>query len=96
MPHPQPDDPQLTPASSALSDRGRAILAFAGSWWKFEGAKESAIREQFDMSRTTYYATLNRILDDPAAEAVDPLLVRRLRRQRTARARSRSARRLPR
>ena len=78
----------------SLSDRDRAILEFERQWWKYAGAKESAVREQFDMSATRYYQVLNALIDRPEALAADPLLVRRLRRLRSQRQRQRSARRL--
>jgi hypothetical protein len=86
-----------SPAGSAhreLDRREREILAFEGQWWKYAGAKEQAIRELFDMSATRYYQVLNALLDRPEALAADPMLVKRLRRLRTARQRARSARRL--
>ncbi|AIY18713.1 DUF3263 domain-containing protein [Pimelobacter simplex] len=81
-------------APASLSDRDRAILEFERQWWKYAGAKESAVREQFDMSATRYYQVLNALIDRPEALAADPLLVRRLRRLRSQRQRQRSARRL--
>lgn len=86
----------VAPASGeqALSERDQAILAFERSWWEFAGAKEQAIRDQFDMSATRYYQVLNALIDREAALAHDPLLVKRLRRLRMARQRARSARRL--
>jgi hypothetical protein len=77
-----------------LSARDVEILAFERQWWKFAGAKEQAVRDKFGMSATRYYQTLNALIDDPAALAQDPLLVKRLRRLREARQRSRSAKRL--
>lgn len=77
-----------------LTERQQAILAFERQWWKFAGAKEARIREAFDVSSTRYYQELNATLDHPAALEHDPLLVRRLRRLRTARQRQRSVRRL--
>jgi hypothetical protein len=82
------------PVTGELSDRDRDILAFERQWWKYAGAKEQAIRELFDMSATRYYQVLNALIDTPAALAADPMLVKRLRRLRTARQRARSARRL--
>jgi hypothetical protein len=84
----QPDE------QPGLSDRDREILEFERQWWKYAGAKETAVREQFDMSATRYYQVLNALIDRPEALAADPLLVRRLRRLRAARQRQRSARRL--
>jgi Protein of unknown function (DUF3263) len=79
---------------SVLSDRDREILEFERHWWKYAGAKETAVREKFDMSSTRYYQVLNALIDRPEALEADPLLVRRLRRLRAARQRQRSARRL--
>ena len=79
---------------AALSARDREILEFERHWWKYAGAKETAVRDKFDMSSTRYYQVLNEVIDNPAALAEDPLLVRRLRRLRTSRQKARSARRL--
>jgi hypothetical protein len=77
--------------AAGLGDRDRE---FERQWWKYAGAKETAIRESFDMSATRYYQVLNALIDRPEALAEDPLLVRRLRRMRAERQRARSARRL--
>ena len=82
------------PSASGMSDRDHKILAFERQWWKYAGAKESAISEHLGMSATRYYQVLNQLLDDEAALAADPMLIKRLRRQRDARQRERSARRL--
>lgn len=79
---------------TTLSERDQQILAFERQWWKYAGAKEQAVRELFDLSATRYYQVLNALLDDPAALAADPMLVKRLRRLRDSRQRARSARRL--
>ena len=42
------------------------------------------------MSPTRYYQLLSTLLDDPAAAAYDPLVVRRLRRARLRRRRARA------
>jgi hypothetical protein len=73
-----------------LTDRERQILTFERSWWKHAGAKESAVREQFDCSATRYYQELNALLDRPAALVHDPMLVKRLRRLRATRRAGRS------
>ena len=72
-----------------LSDRDRSILDFERSWWQTPGPKERAIRAHFGLSTTRYYQILNDLLDDPAAGAYDPLVVRRLRRLRDRRRRAR-------
>lgn len=80
--------------SRPLDDRERRILDFERQWWKYAGAKEQAVRDLFDMSATRYYQVLNALIDRPEAIAYDPMLVKRLRRLRSARHRARSARRL--
>jgi hypothetical protein len=73
----------------ALTDRDRAILDFERAWWQLPTAKAAAIRERLDLSPTRYYEVLSALLDDPAADAYDPLVVRRLRRARAVRRRAR-------
>lgn len=84
---------QLTATADSLSDRDREIIDFERSWWKYSGSKEQAVRELFDMSSTRYYQVLNGLLDSGDALAYDPMLIKRLRRERARRQRSRSARR---
>jgi len=84
---------RLEAPGATLTDRDREVLAFERHWWKYAGAKEQAIKELFDMSATRYYQVLNGLLDNPAALAADPMLVKRLRRMRASRQRQRSARR---
>ncbi|MEI7443192.1 MAG: DUF3263 domain-containing protein [Actinomycetes bacterium] len=90
------DPARVVPAdeSNILPERDQRILEFERQWWKFAGAKEQAIREQFDMSATRYYQVLNALIDHPAALSFDPMLVKRLARMRASRQRARSARRL--
>ena len=75
-----------------LDERDIDILDFERSWWKHAGVKEQAIKERFDMSATRYYQVLNELLENPAALAHDPILVKRLKRLRTYRQRQRVAR----
>lgn len=79
-------------AGGGLTDRDRAILAFEKQWWRNAGSKEQAIRERFQISATRYYQLLNALLDDEAALALEPEVVKRLRRLRAARQRARSGR----
>jgi hypothetical protein len=79
-------------AAPALTSRELAMLSFERQWWRAAGAKETAIRDRFGLSPTRYYQVLNALVDRPEALAVDPLLVRRLRRMRAARQRQRSER----
>jgi len=82
------------PGETDLPERERRILEFERQWWRYAGAKEQAIRDLFDLSSTRYYQALNQVIDDPRAMALDPLLVKRLRRLRSSRQQARSARRL--
>jgi hypothetical protein len=77
-----------------LTDLEIDVLAFERSWWKFEGAKETAARERFGHSSTRPYQLLDAVTDRPEALAHDPLLIRRLRRLREERAKQRSSKRL--
>jgi hypothetical protein len=81
-------------AAAGLDERSRDILDFEREWWRHAGAKEQRIRERFDVSPTRYYQLLNAVIDDEAALAYDPMLVKRLRRLRAARQRQRAVRRL--
>ena len=78
--------------ASGLSRREHEMLTFERHWWRQAGAKETAIRDRFGVTTTRYYQVLNALVDRPDALALDPLLVRRLRRLRLARARTRSSR----
>jgi hypothetical protein len=80
--------------SCGLSPRDEQLLAFERQWWRYPGAKESAIKEMFDLTPARYYQLLNDLLDRPAAMQFDPMLVKRLRRMRESRQKARSARRL--
>jgi hypothetical protein len=72
-----------------LSERERAILAFEGSWWMEPGTKDEQIRDRFGISPARYRQLLTALVDSPDAELADPLLVRRLRRDRDRRRRGR-------
>jgi hypothetical protein len=80
--------------TDGLTRREHDILAFERQWWKYAGSKEDAIKELFAMSATRYYQVLNALVDRPEALAVDPMLVKRLRRLRASRQKARAARRL--
>jgi hypothetical protein len=82
------------PAPRVLEERERGMLVFERQWWRHAGAKEEAIRRRFGIGPTAYYQLLSRLIDDPAALAHDPMLVKRLQRQRAARRRQRASRRL--
>jgi hypothetical protein len=73
----------------SLTQRERTILDFERTWRSEAGSKETAIRDRFELSTTRYYQLLNELIDLPGALAYDPLVVRRLRRQRDRRRRAR-------
>jgi Protein of unknown function (DUF3263) len=77
---------------AALSELEMRILAFERSWWRFPGAKEREILEVLGIPVTRYYQVLNELIDRREAAEFDPMLVTRLRRQRSRRRRIRSAR----
>jgi len=77
---------------NALSDLETKILDFEANWWRFAGAKESAIKELFDLSAPRYYQLLNDLIDRDDALMAAPMLVKRLRRLREARMSARTAR----
>ena len=68
-----------------LTDADLAILDLERTWWRYQGAKETAIVERFGISATVYYLRLNALIDRPEALAADPLTVKRLLRLREAR-----------
>ena len=75
-----------------LSDLETRILDFEANWWRYAGAKESAIKELFDLGAPRYYQLLNDLIDRNDALMAAPMLVKRLRRLREARLSSRTAR----
>ncbi|CAB4939197.1 unannotated protein [freshwater metagenome] len=79
-------------AVSGLTDLEVRILEFERSWWQYAGAKESAIKELFDLTAPAYYQLLNDLIDREAALIAAPMLVKRLRRLRQARMSARTAR----
>ena len=71
--------------SAGLSDLEVRILDFERQWWRYAGAKETGIKEQFNLSAREYYELLNNLIDREDALAASPLLIKRLRRLREAR-----------
>jgi hypothetical protein len=64
--------------ATSLTELEIRILDFEGQWWKFAGAKESAIKELFDMTPPAYYQLLNNLIDRDDALLAAPMLVKRL------------------
>jgi hypothetical protein len=65
-----------------LTDTERSLLDFEREWWLLPASKMSEIRSRFGFSASSYYRTLHQLVSRPAAEAYDPLTVRRVRRRR--------------
>ena len=77
---------------STLTDLETRILDFERNWWRFAGAKETAIKDLFDLSAPRYYQLLNDLIDRYDALEASPMLVKRLRRLREARMAARTSR----
>ena len=81
-------------ANSGLTELETQILEFERTWWRHAGAKESSIKELFNLTPPAYYQMLNNLIDRPAALMAQPLLVKRLLRLRDQRTASRSSTKL--
>ncbi len=68
------------------------MLTMAGTHYKHQGARETAIGQLFNMTPTAFYQRVNQLLDCEAALAWNPMLVQRLRAQRRSRDRPRALR----
>ena len=80
--------------SSGLSELEIKMLDFERQWWRYAGAKESAIKELFDLTPPAYYQMLHNLIDREDAVLAEPILVKRLRRLRESRTAARSSTRL--
>ncbi|GAA4283106.1 DUF3263 domain-containing protein [Brevibacterium daeguense] len=90
------DSPSAKSPGGELSELESAVLEFERRWYTYGGAKDHAIRDRFDMSAAAYFQVLNSLLENPAAYAADPVLVKRLRRIRDSRQRHRAQARIAR
>jgi Protein of unknown function (DUF3263) len=79
---------------AGLSELEIKMLDFERQWWRYAGAKESAIKELFDLTPPAYYQMLNNLIDREDALLAEPILVKRLRRLRESRTAARSSTRL--
>ena len=80
--------------NSGLTELETQILEFERTWWRHAGAKESSIKELFNLTPPAYYQMLNNLIDREAALMAQPLLVKRLLRLRDQRTASRSSTKL--
>jgi len=77
-----------------LTERQQALLDFAGRWYRYAGAQEQAILDEFGLSATRFRQQINDLIDRQAALAYAPTTVKRLRRLRAAKLQARNARRI--
>lgn len=84
--------PQNTPGRSELTDLEKAVLVFEQSWVMRPEAKDEAIRQTFDVTPAKYFRMLSALLDSRAALEFDPMLIKRLQREREQRRRNREIR----
>ncbi|MEY3904649.1 MAG: hypothetical protein RIT08_565 [Actinomycetota bacterium] len=84
----------INDSAAGLSELEIKMLEFERTWWRHAGAKESSIKELFNLTPPAYYQLLNNLIDRPAALMAEPLLVKRLLRLREQRTSSRSSSRL--
>jgi hypothetical protein len=78
--------PTVAVMPGTLTDHERDVLTFERGWWKYAGAKDTAVREAFGVSPWRYQQLVRALLDRPEALQHDPQLVMRLRRLREQRA----------
>jgi hypothetical protein len=81
----QADEPPEQP----LGERAAAMIEFEATWFLLGEERHEAIRARFACSVEEYTLELDRVMDHPDALAIDPLVVRRLRRHRERRRRAR-------
>lgn len=70
-------------------------IRLAATRYKFEGARETDVRDELGLSITRFWAYVNSLLERPDVLAAYPVEVRRLQRLRDLRRRQRSLRRVP-
>ena len=68
--------------ASELSERERALIDFEREWWTLGSRKDVAIRDRFEMSVSSYYRALQRLIDRAEALQYEPLTILRLRKRR--------------
>lgn len=77
-----------------LDDQEKAMLELADAHFKYPGARDARIRDQFDISPTTFWLQVDRLLCYPPTRAWNPMLVGRLTRLQEKRRAARSSTRL--
>lgn len=72
-----------------LSERDEAILDLERTWRLREGRKADLIQAELGLTMARYRTLLTALVEQPEAMAHDPLVVRRVRRERERRRRTR-------
>lgn len=75
----------MTTDTAGLTELERDLLEFARLRFKRPGARDTAIRDRFDMTPVRHAQVLGALLNQPGALVYDAALVRRLVRLRDAR-----------
>ena len=65
-----------------LTERERAVLEFERTWWRLDEPREELIRARFGCTPEAFARELGALVDHPDALNHDPLVVRRVHRQR--------------
>lgn len=68
-----------------MTEQQAAILALENRWWRYQGSKEQAIRDELGLTPIRYYQLLAALIQTETALENDPVLVNRLRRISTNR-----------
>ena len=84
----------INDSAAGLSELEIKMLEFERTWWRHAGAKESSIKELFNLTPPAYYQLLNNLIDREEALMAEPILVKRLRRLRESRTEARSSSKL--
>jgi hypothetical protein len=68
--------------ANELTARERALIDFEREWWQLDARKDAGIRARFDISSSSYYRALRRLMDRAEAMQYDSLTIARLRKRR--------------
>lgn len=65
-----------------LSELDQRILQFMKKDFKYKGARDLAIKQEFDLNAIEFFHRVNTLIDTEAALAYDPILIGQLRKAR--------------
>ena len=77
----------------SMSAREVELIEYEGSWWKEPGNRADVVAKRFGLTLDEYRDVIDVLIDTEAALTHDPLVVRRLRRQRDNKRTQRSGQR---